>query len=138
MATWPYSTARWQRLRKLKLHAEPLCHPCSLRGRAVPANTVDHVKAIADGGEPYPDLNGLMSMCPACHSDKTNATDRPDRTGFGRRFKGCDTSGNPVDPHDPWHGGASKDGKGGQERPSASSQTDIVSENGSQGPFPWD
>lgn len=103
MADWPYNTTAWQKLRKAKLEADPLCHPCSLRGVLTPANTVDHVKAIADGGMPFPPLDGLMSMCPPCHSVKTRAVDHPRSAPGSRKFKGFDANGNPVDPDDEWH-----------------------------------
>jgi 5-methylcytosine-specific restriction enzyme A len=105
MAKWPYCTSRWQKLRAAKLSHDPLCYVCRLRGVLVPANTVDHIRPIRDGGEPFPDLDGLMSLCERCHNEKTNAVDRRDRRGSGRRFKGCDIDGNPIDPGDAWHGG---------------------------------
>ncbi len=107
MACWPYNTAAWQRLRKAKLAADPLCYACKLRGTVTAAIAVDHVQAIAAGGEPFPPLSGLMSMCERCHNEKTNAVDRSDRRASGRRFKGFDAHGNPIDPGDDWHGGAS-------------------------------
>ncbi len=110
MADWPYNTQAWKRLRLAKLAAHPLCFACELRGRPVAAVAVDHVKAIEAGGEPFPPLEGLMSLCVRCHNEKTNAVDRPDRASSGRRFKGFDAHGNPIDPGDEWHaGGAFKD-----------------------------
>lgn len=103
MAEWPYSTNQWQRLREAKLAADPLCHPCSLFGRIVPADTVDHVVAIAAGGEPFPPLDGLMSMCGNCHRTKTNAVDRAG--GKGIRFKGTSADGMPIDPSHPFFAG---------------------------------
>ncbi|MCW2273322.1 HNH endonuclease [Rhodoblastus acidophilus] len=107
MADWPYSTAAWRRLRSAKLAADPLCEPCSRRGNVIVATVVDHRQAIASGGEPFPDLSGLMSMCPSCHATKTNALDNPH--AFGKRrglaFKGCDLSGLPIDPDHPALGG---------------------------------
>lgn len=105
MAQWPYSTTRWQRLRQAKLSSSPLCYACELRGKVTPAIAVDHVKAIKAGGDPFPSLEGLMSLCISCHNEKTSAVDRPDRRSSGRRFKGFDASGNPIDPADDWHTG---------------------------------
>jgi 5-methylcytosine-specific restriction enzyme A len=105
VAELPYNTRTWQRLRLAKLSADPLCYACELRGRLVSAVTVDHVKAIKAGGDPFPSLDGLMSLCERCHNEKTNAIDRPDRVASGRRFKGFDAHGNPIDPGDAWHGG---------------------------------
>jgi hypothetical protein len=108
MADWPYNTATWQKLRASKLASCPLCHPCKLRGDLIEADTVDHIRPIADGGDPFPPLDGLMSMCARCHNEKTAANDRTYSKPFARKFKGFDASGNPVDPSDDWHsGGAS-------------------------------
>ena len=104
-AKWPYTTGRWRRLRAVKLFHDPICFACDLRGRVVAADTVDHVKPINQGGEPFPALDGLMSLCASCHSHKTQLADRGWRETFGRRFGGCDEEGNPVDPNDAWHSG---------------------------------
>ncbi|MBX9706809.1 MAG: AAA family ATPase [Caulobacteraceae bacterium] len=95
-----YNTARWKRLRALKLSIQPLCEPCSRRGRLVQARHVDHVVSIASGGDPFPPLSDLMSMCASCHSIKTNAKDRAG--GKGVSAKGCDSDGLPFDPAHPF------------------------------------
>ncbi|WP_414600418.1 HNH endonuclease [Brucella pseudogrignonensis] len=105
MADWPYNTAAWQRLRTAKLREKPLCQPCEARGQITTANTVDHIVAIASGGDAFPALSGLMSMCARCHNEKTSAFDRGTPKPFARRVKGIDLHGNPVDPTDGWHGG---------------------------------
>ncbi|QGA56252.1 HNH endonuclease [Brucella sp. 2280] len=102
MAGWPYNTAAWQRLRSAKLREKPLCEA---RGQITTANTVDHIVAIASGGDPFPALSGLMSMCARCHNEKTSAFDRGTPKPFARRVKGIDLNGNPVDPADGWHTG---------------------------------
>lgn len=99
MAAYPYGTSRWKALRMSKLMDDPLCEPCLSYGRVEPAEQVDHIKAINAGGEAFPDLDGLMSMCASCHSFKTNVRDRPDRTAsFKRALRGFDLDGNPIDP----------------------------------------
>lgn len=98
MADWPYSTAAWRRLRKRKLSVNPVCEPCEKRGRTVLADTVDHIIAIEKGGDAFPALSGLMSMCARCHNEKTNAVDHPSASGFRRALKGFDADGNPIDP----------------------------------------
>jgi 5-methylcytosine-specific restriction protein A len=95
-----YNTARWQQLRALKLSVSPVCEPCARRGRLVQASHVDHIISIASGGDAYPDLDGLMSMCPPCHSIKTNAKDRAG--GKGVAYKGCSADGTPLDPEHPF------------------------------------
>lgn len=107
MAQWPYSTTAWARLRRAKLIATPLCEACNLRGDMTPANTVDHVFAIAKGGDPFPPLQGLMSLCASCHGQKTRAVDT--EGGKGVRFKGAAVDGMPIDPLHPFFSG----GEGG-------------------------
>jgi 5-methylcytosine-specific restriction endonuclease McrA len=58
---------------------------------------VDHIVAINKGGPAFPPLDGLMSMCEACHNAKTNAVDHPNASGFRRALKGFDLEGNPID-----------------------------------------
>ena len=99
MADWPYTTARWQRLRKAKLSEVPLCETCERRGRKVVAEHVDHVVAIKQGGPAFPPMDGLRALCAPCHSIKTNALDRAG--GKGVAIKGCDADGLPLDPDHP-------------------------------------
>jgi hypothetical protein len=96
-----YRTSAWLQLRKVKLQQQPLCEVCLRRGRLVPANTIDHIVSINAGGEPFPTLDGLMSMCTNCHNSKTNAVDR--KEGKGIAFKGCDVSGMPIDASHPFY-----------------------------------
>lgn len=109
MADWPYNTRAWLRLRLAKLASEPTCYACRLAGRVVPAKAVDHVTPIKAGGDPFPPLDQLMSLCIPCHNRKTSAVDRPDRTPSIRRFRGFDVNGSPIDPEDAWHGGGASD-----------------------------
>jgi 5-methylcytosine-specific restriction endonuclease McrA len=68
-----YDTRRWQRLRKHKLREHPLCEACLQIGQIEPAIAVDHRVRIATGGEPYPALEGLASLCARHHNAKTRA-----------------------------------------------------------------
>ena len=102
MAKWPYSTQRWQRLRRHKLREQPLCEACMQWGLIEPANVVDHKKPISAGGKPYPPLAELASVCESCH----NAKSRAEQMGESRWFyKGCDIFGRPLDPQHPWYRG---------------------------------
>lgn len=101
MSRWPYNTSTWQRLRSAKLSAKPICEVCERRGRTALADAVDHVVAIAKGGDPFPPLDGLMSLCASCHNSKTARMDRAHSKGTSR-FKGCDVDGNPLDDEDGW------------------------------------
>jgi len=103
VAVWPYSTAQWQRLRIAKLMECPVCEPCRTRGVIEVAEVVDHDVAIKSGGDAFPPLSGLTSMCASCHNRKTNAKDRPSAktgrsSGFRRAWAGFDVEGNPIDP----------------------------------------
>lgn len=81
-----------------KLMADPLCEACKPLEIIVVAEVVDHVKAIASGGDPFPPLDGLMSMCASCHNHKTNAKDKATGSTFKRAIRGYDVDGNPIDP----------------------------------------
>jgi 5-methylcytosine-specific restriction enzyme A len=93
-----YRTTRWKALRAKKLAASPYCEPCCARGFNTQANTVDHIERIKDGGDPFPPLSGLMSMCESCHNSKTM---RADVQGLFR-FIGADASGMPIDSDHPF------------------------------------
>jgi 5-methylcytosine-specific restriction protein A len=88
----PYDQRNWRRLSRIKLQRSPLCEICERAGRFVPAVLVDHIKAINDGGDVYPRLDELMSMCTACHNMK-----------HAGGIKGCDVDGMPIDPNHPWN-----------------------------------
>jgi 5-methylcytosine-specific restriction protein A len=101
MATWPYTTQRWQRLRRMKLQVNPLCETCLEQRRIEPATTVDHLVAVkAPGGEPYPPLGRLRSQCASCHNRKTRIVEQ---MGKELTIKGCDVHGDPLDPNHPWY-----------------------------------
>jgi len=68
MAKWPYCTSQWQRLRVAKLKECPVCLVCEKRGETVLATTVDHVKPIRQGGDPFPALD-----CPSSYSLRQTA-----------------------------------------------------------------
>jgi 5-methylcytosine-specific restriction enzyme A len=99
LAVWPYTTQRWQRLRRQKLQEHPLCELCLKINRIEPATVVDHLVAIKAGGDPYPPLYALLSLCAPCHNTKTRVVEQ-----LGREFqvRGCDENGMPLDPKHPW------------------------------------
>ena len=102
MADWQYNTTRWQRLRAAKLARDQTCEDCEVAGRVVPADTVDHVIAISQGGDAFPPLDGLSSKCAPCHSRKTARGAEAGAVRTDKPMKGCDAKGNPVDPLHPW------------------------------------
>jgi 5-methylcytosine-specific restriction enzyme A len=79
MSCWPYTTQRWQRLRLLKLQQNPLCELCLQVGEIEPATVVDHIAPINKGGDPFPGLDRLMSLCAPCPPNSA--------TRCGWRFK---------------------------------------------------
>lgn len=143
MAKWPYNTSQWAALRQVKLAAQPLCYACELRGKVVMAMAVDHIKPISKGGDPFPPLSGLTGLCQRCHNEKTSGYDNR-HTANGRRFKGIDVNGNPIDPNDAWHGpiglskgvslggGASNHGDDMGQGPTTQSPVDLLDANHSQ------
>jgi 5-methylcytosine-specific restriction enzyme A len=99
MAQFPYSTTRWVKLRRLKLSHHTLCEACLARGRVEPATTVHHRHRVTAGGDPYPALDQLASLCAPCH----NAHTRCEQTGRDFMRTGCDVFGRPLDPAHPWN-----------------------------------
>ena len=107
VADWPYSTARWQRLRRSKLQSEPLCEMCKADGTLAVASVVDHVRPVKHGGDPFPALDGLTALCASCHGAKTarGIEAGAAKTTRDRVRKGCDASGRPLAASHPWNGG---------------------------------
>ena len=64
-----YQSARWLRLRKLKLSIDPLCEVCT---KPTPGFAVDHIEEISNGGEPW-SLSNLMTLCEHHHNKKTSS-----------------------------------------------------------------
>lgn len=72
----------WRRLRNAYIRQHPICemqHECD----GDPADEVDHIIPIADGGERL-DEDNLQSLCKACHTHKTHNIDLPARNGSDR------------------------------------------------------
>lgn len=102
MASWPYNTARWQRLRERKLSRDPLCQceRCEVLDENVLADEVDHIKPIERGGEPFA-WDNLRSMAQAHHSAKTYHVDQRGKASVP--IKGADPeTGLPLDPNHWW------------------------------------
>lgn len=69
-STFDYTSSRWRALRAEKLRISPYCECDDCKGKKVPADLVDHIRRIEDGGEPY-DMNNLQSMRNhPCHDRK--------------------------------------------------------------------
>lgn len=61
---------RWRKLRDAHLKKQPLCQRCIVDGVIKPADLVDHIVALNDGG-PRLDPRNLSSLCEAHHAQKT-------------------------------------------------------------------
>lgn len=60
----------WQRIRRMKLSANPLCEQCITEGITKQAVEVHHIISIEDNPELRLVWDNLMSLCFKCH-DKT-------------------------------------------------------------------
>ena len=76
---------------------------CLQIGRIEPATVVDHRTPINAGGETYPPLDRLASLCERHHNAKTRSEQLGERNYL---LKGCDVFGNPLDPNHPWYKGS--------------------------------
>lgn len=116
MSGYPYNTQRWKRVRLLHLQRSPFCLDCHASGLLVLASVVDHVQPISAGGPAFPGPDGLRSLCPSCHSQKTARgieAGGAQTTRARQPRKGCDANGNPLDPRHPWHEERKSLGAGG-------------------------
>jgi len=67
-----YHSQKWRKLRKLKLEMNPLCE-CEYCKKLVipkPAQHVDHINPVKDGGDFF-DMNNLQSLNRDCHNKKS-------------------------------------------------------------------
>lgn len=127
MADYPYNTKQWARLRHAHLSLSPLCIGCKGMGRLTPANTVDHVHAISEGGPAFPGHDGLASYCPGCHSAKTARGAEAGAIKSTKPRKGCNADGSPLDPDHPWHASnAGKSLRAGEGRPARNKNIELV------------
>lgn len=62
---WP-----WKKARDRYLMEHPLCAHCLAKGRRWPADEVDHIVPLRQGGDKYDEAN-LQSLCRRCHARKT-------------------------------------------------------------------
>lgn len=98
-------TARWLRLRRLRLSEQPLCPVCRAAGRTRPATEVHHVRPVEAArtlGEKERlmfDPHNLRPLCRSCHvaahqamgkGTKATAAERKraEAEAFRRRFLG--------------------------------------------------
>ena len=99
MADPKHGTKRWRTLRALHLAANPLCVYCEKAGRVTLATVVDHIIPHRGDEGLFWDANNLQSLCQP-HHDATKQ--REEKRGH---VVGCDSEGNPLDPHHHWRAG---------------------------------
>ena len=73
-----YKSRAWQHIRLQVLMSEPLCRSCYLNGIDTPAQVVDHVRPISDGGS-RTDSNNLQPLCNSCHNRKSGREGHNDK-----------------------------------------------------------
>ena len=63
-----YNSARWKRLRAMRLSTDPLCVLCRDRfKRMTPANVCDHIKPHKGDTVLFYDYANTQSLCKPCH-----------------------------------------------------------------------
>lgn len=73
------SSARWRKVRALKLARDPLCADCRGRGFVEAATQVHHLEPLARRPDLAYAMANLLSLCTACHA-RREAQERADRT----------------------------------------------------------
>jgi 5-methylcytosine-specific restriction protein A len=63
-----YGTQRWKKLRRMKLHQDPLCEICKKEGKIVAAELVHHIAEAKDNPEMFFNMNNLQCLCESCHN----------------------------------------------------------------------
>lgn len=88
MARWTHTATRqqrgygkdYQRLRAQVVREEPLCRICTMMGRVVPTQEVDHIKPFDGLDDPLRlDRNNLRGLCKPCHEQVTSAAAKGQR-----------------------------------------------------------
>lgn len=64
-----YYTTQWKLISKLYRKQHPLCEECEREGMLTPADLVDHIVAVTDGGSMW-SWDNLQSLCMHCHNKK--------------------------------------------------------------------
>lgn len=78
-------------LRKNFFSQNPLCKHCSEKNPPIvrPATELDHIVAIANGGEARPEMSGYQGLCAECHAEKS-------RKDLGMKEKARFTNGRVI------------------------------------------
>jgi len=60
-------TARWDKIRALKVRKNPLCEPCLEDNRVQATQIVHHILSVVDRPDLIFSTDNLQSVCRACH-----------------------------------------------------------------------
>lgn len=91
-----YATAKWRKLRKRQLQAEPLCRYCLRSGFVTPATVADHIQPHRGKEWLFFDIENLQSLCTPCHNTQKRQEE------IGGFSTGAGVDGEPLDPNHPW------------------------------------
>ncbi len=69
-----YAGARWRKLRRSYLAANPLCAECRRHGRVTPAEHVHHVLERKDRPDLAYEWGNLEALCPSCHDSARSSS----------------------------------------------------------------
>ncbi len=64
-----YYSSQWKQISMLYRKQHPLCEECERNGIITPADLVDHIIAVNDGGNMW-EWENLQSLCMNCHNKK--------------------------------------------------------------------
>lgn len=70
-----YSQAYWKKQRQAQLSKSPLCVSCLINGKVIQAEHIDHVFPHRQNADRFR-RNIFQSLCPACHTLKTQMENR--------------------------------------------------------------
>ena len=91
-----YNSARWQKRRAAQLSSFPLCKMCLEEGKTRAATIADH--RIPHRGDEVLFHEGVLdSLCKPHHDSVKQGMER------GRKRKGFNELGEPLDPSHPWY-----------------------------------
>jgi 5-methylcytosine-specific restriction endonuclease McrA len=80
-----YNTTQWRTLRQIQLSTHPICAGCKVDGIITSASHVDHIFPWNQIGEHAFTHNLYQSLCPSCHSNKTQLEQQGIFRAYGDR-----------------------------------------------------
>jgi 5-methylcytosine-specific restriction endonuclease McrA len=80
-----YNTKQWRTLRQIQLSQYPICAGCKAEGIIRSAEHVDHIFPWQQIGEHAFVFNLFQSLCPSCHSSKTQLEQQGIFRAYGDR-----------------------------------------------------